>query len=408
VVAGARALALDRHPLLLYRRPGERLPVGVEPRRWELPVRRVGRIRPRSSRALTLSFDWGVTAAPERPGPLGRAGPWSEEAAAIERAYGTDRVLHVSLGEFARTLGSRRQVAERYREGGKPTRWIRTHLAGPRGRAEAATAHALYRRFRGFDEPRVLHLFPTFGRASSFSREFPEAVPTGPLWEEPFLAPKVQDRGEWVWYASPSSSTALLPAFHELGRALTGELRVHVRGFDPTDLPGGSAGPLRLSSLGFLARRAWRRRFATAELRIVTGGRSLLEAVQLGGPFLYFNGVTGTGPRRRRHRPEKLDALLGGWGTELRPELRRELGDFARARNAAAILRRAAGDAGWRRSFPARPPPPAYAAPYDEGGALLRSLALALASGEGAAALVARARARRLAPLSSSGARGSA
>ncbi|HEV2449237.1 MAG TPA: hypothetical protein VGU43_02370 [Thermoplasmata archaeon] len=403
VVAAARHLARDGHSLQLYCPAGVPLPTGVEPQNWDLPVRRVGRLRPSGRCAMTLAFDWGVTAGPERPGPLGRAGLWSDAVRAIERTYGPDRVLHVSLGEFARTLTSRQQLAERYREGGRPSRWIRRHVASARGREEAALTARLYRRFRYFDAPRVLHLFPTFGAARSFRREFPEAVPIGPVWEEPMPAPRRGAAPEWIWYASPSSSTALLPAIRSLVRQAPRPLRISVRGLARNaDLPRRTSA-VQLQPLPRLPRPEWRHRFADAQLRIVTGGRSLLEAVQVGGPFLYFNGVTGTGACRRRHRPEKLDALLRAWGPRLPSALRRDLLEFSRVRNATAILLRAAAEPRWRRSFPPRPPPVAFRPPYGEGGQLLRAVAGELAAGAGAQELVARTRARQLEEPSSGG-----
>lgn len=396
VVAAARHLARDGHPLHLYRRAGGALPSGVDPRQWELPVRCEVRLRPSRRSAMTLAFDWGVTAAPERPGPLGRAGPWSEEVRAIDRTYGPDRVLHVSLGEFARTLTSRQQLAERYREGGRPLRWIRDHVASARGRTEAALTSRLYRRFRSFDAPRVLHLFPTFGAAREFRGEFPEAVPVGPVWDDPLPPPRAKAPPEWIWYARPSSSSVLVPAIRSLAGDVHRLLRISARGLAPGREGSCRIGGVQLRPLPRLSRPRWRRRFSDAQLRIVTGGRSLLEAVQVVGPFLYFNGVTGTGARRRRHRPEKLDALLRAWGPRLPPALRRDLLDFSRARNAAAILRRAASLPPWRQAFPQHPPPPAFPPPYDDGGRLLRAVASELATGGEVEELVALARARRL------------
>ncbi|HUI38514.1 MAG TPA: hypothetical protein VLY85_02675, partial [Thermoplasmata archaeon] len=93
--------------LLLFRAPGRPLPPNVEgPWDWP-PTHRVDRPDPRSPRALTVSAEWGIAAAPQRPEPYGRAGPWALENEAVEDAYGRDAVLHVSFEEFARTLTSR-------------------------------------------------------------------------------------------------------------------------------------------------------------------------------------------------------------------------------------------------------------------------------------------------------------
>jgi len=63
------------------------------------PTRRVVR---RAPRAVTISSQFGVTAAQGRDEPLGRAGPWADARAAVDRAYGPGQVLHLSLEEFAR------------------------------------------------------------------------------------------------------------------------------------------------------------------------------------------------------------------------------------------------------------------------------------------------------------------
>ena len=126
--------------------------------------------------------------------------------------------------------------------------------------------------------------------------------------------------------------------------------------------------------------RAWRRRFAAADLRIVTGSRTLLEALEVRGPFLYFNGVLGTGTRRHRHRPEKIVALLA-FGRKRRwpADVLRDLGDFARARQVPEVVARAARrQGGWAR-FPRGVPRTAFPPPYHDAGALLVAVARALA-----------------------------
>ncbi|MCI4334053.1 MAG: hypothetical protein L3K04_00220 [Thermoplasmata archaeon] len=393
VYAAARRLGREGWPLLLYRAGGAPLPSGVRPERAELPLQRVAQLRPKAARALTVGSDLGVSAAPERPGRLGRAGPWAAEAAAIERTYGPDRVVHVSLGEFARTLTSSRQVTERYREGGRPVRWIRPHLRTRAGRLEEAQTHRWYARFRAFDHPRMLHLFPTFGDPRAFRSEFPAAVPTGPLWDEPFAVRGPIRQREWLWYASPSSSRELLGPMARFGGSLSQPLEVFARG--PIDWAKLSLGRLHLRTLPYLNRRSWRARFAAAGIRMVTGSRTLIEAVQLGGPFLYFNGVLGSGAQRRRHRPEKLDALLRAWGHRVPASLRRDLGNFARARGVERILQRASEDRGWSAQFPAAPPGSLLPGPYDDAGLLLGQIAGRLAHGESASELVERVRIRQ-------------
>jgi hypothetical protein len=147
---------------------------------------------------------------------------------------------------------------------------------------------------------------------------------------------------------------------------------------------------------GPLREPTWQRRLEQAALRIVTGSRTLLEALELGGPFLYFNGVFGRGPARRRHRPEKIVELLAvvrnaGWPTDLCGDL----ADFARGRRVQEVTARAAdGEGGWRR-FPSWPRPSGFAAGFEDAGPLLVRFARELAGGGfSSAELVDRFRAR--------------
>jgi hypothetical protein len=102
----------------------------------------------------------------------------------------------------------------------------------------------------------------------------------------------------------------------------------------------------------------WARSFRRAAVRIVTGSRSLLEALELRGPFLYFNGLLGRGARARRHRPEKVVQLLAlarraGWPADVVVDL----ADFSRGRRVAEVAARAAdAEGGWGRSWPAVEP----------------------------------------------------
>jgi hypothetical protein len=117
--------------------------------------------------------------------------------------------------------------------------------------------------------------------------------------------------------------------------------------------------------------------------------------MELGGPFLYFNGALGEGVRQRRHRPEKASALLDiARATGVSASLRRDLADFARGRRVGDIVRHAAARTrGWA-DFPRRWRPVGFPSPYDDAGHLVVELARALARSPSASeAVVARVRA---------------
>jgi hypothetical protein len=397
VLAAGRHLARAGVPLLLYRRPGRPLPRGVDGP-WEWPShRRTTRLLPDRRAALTIAPAWGVSAAPPGPAPLGRPGPWSDEASDVERAHGPDRTIHASLEEFARTLPMRAENLERFREGGVRARELAVRLAQARAAGEVAEFEEAYRRFRAFDRPDVLHLFATFQRRPRFAREFPAAVQTGPLWPGRYSRssrPRPRS-GRWVWYASPASAESLLPEVEAGLRAAEGDVRLFVR----TPRPWRSEQPGRGTEVSTepVTLERWHRRFRDADVRIVTGSRSLLEALEVGGPFLYFNGVLGAGRARRRHRPEKIAALIC-WARDARwPEdVRRDLGDFARGRRVAAAVERVARQVGgWGRpQLPLRPS--GFTAPFDDAGGLVVEVARALAvPGSSASGIVGRVRSGR-------------
>ncbi|MCI4351597.1 MAG: hypothetical protein L3K15_08825 [Thermoplasmata archaeon] len=367
-------------------------------------------VRPTHPRALTVSAAWGISAAPARAEPLGAPGAWTREASAVESAYGSGATLHLSFEEFARTFGSRAQEAERRREGGVPLREIRRVLTTPSGKAAVRRTHAAYRKFRAFDRPNVLHWYPTLFRSPSFAREFPEAVQTGPFWPGAFperSSTSVPPRSlhglrTIVWYASPGSSSRLASL---LAAGLAGaheSVRIDVRAPRVFELPVRERVTWRI--LPALPPAPWRRRFASADLRIVTGSRTLIEAIELGRPFLYFNGVLGRGRGTRRHRPEKLDGLLRAWafrGASRR--WRHDLASVGRLQRVEPILRRLAADPHWDRGFPRRVVPVGFAPPYADGQQFLRSLMDRFDRGATAMEVAAAARSGRL--LDSPGAR---
>lgn len=397
VLAAGRRLARAGFPVRLYRRRDHPLPRSVEgPWEWP-PHRRVHRLVPVGGAALTVSAAWGVTAGPERAGPYGRPGPWAEEVADIERTYGADHVLHVSLEEFARTLGSRAETRERLREGGIPRRRIAGRLRAAERAGEVAVFRDFFTRFRAFERPNVLPLFATFRPDPAFAREFPQAVQTGPLWPgHPSVRPRGRSRPAervWLWYASPASAERIAPQVLDGLRGLRPPVQLHVR--SPHEWPSVPASAHLTLETGPIAAAEWRRRFVSAELRIVTGSRTLLEAMELGGPFLYFNGLLGAGPQARRHRPEKIAALLAlGRRLGVPHSLLHDLAGFARGRAVAAIVRRTARRRhGWER-FRASSVRREFAPLYGDAGTLVVAVARSLARpAVDAPALVRRVRA---------------
>jgi hypothetical protein len=396
-LAAGRRLADAGFRVHLFRSAGRPLPPEVDgPWDWPPHVRRSSRLSPRAPAALTVVPAWGVSAAPARSGALGRPGPWAEEAAEVERVYGSDSTIHVSLEEFARTLPTREEDRERLREGGVSTHALPERLRLSRHAGDLDRFRAAFARFRAFDRANVLHVFATFRRNPAFAREFPAAVQTGPLWPRRYVRNRAMREGlrgrEVVWYASPASAERIAP---EVVRGLresdppshllirTPRPWTHARLPSEVEMETRPMSPAR-----------WALRFQWADLRIVTGSRTLLEALEVGGPFLYFNGILGEGGRTRRHRPEKLIALLAAWGDPLAPDLRRDLSDFARGRRVAEVMRRATDRRGGWRHFPRRWRTPGFPAPFDDAGALIVAAARALAQApDGAGKIVGRIRA---------------
>ncbi|MCI4366562.1 MAG: hypothetical protein L3K08_02290 [Thermoplasmata archaeon] len=353
-------------------------------------------LRRRALRALTVVPQFGICAAPARAGPFGRAGPWADVVDALETSYGKDRVVHVSLEEFARNLSAARQESERLREGGVPTRRIRALRRTPAWARDVGRMRRLWRRYHELDRPNLLSLVPTFVPSRGCRRDFPELLECGPVPPPPERSapspprPPRRDReARWVWYASPSTSTILLDGLGEGSQRAARPLSIAVRTPRPFPVEKVPKG-IRWTWIDRASRTDWEAQFRSADLRIVTGSRSLLEALALGGPFLYFHGATGKGPRRRAHRPEKIQNLLYLWRSSGVPRrLRRDLADFARGRGVAGIVERALSGPGWSGMFPPSPIPGRFPPDRVDGGAFLRSIAEGWAGSTlGAAAFV--------------------
>ncbi len=275
-------------------------------------------------------------------------------------------------------------------------REIPARLAHWRASGERDRFLASFRRFRAFDRANVLHLFATFRYDGPFAREHPEAVQVGPLWpgRSSGDARPSRRRTTWLWYASPASAETIAPTVLDgLERAVP-DCRLVVR--TPRTWTVTAAGRRIDLRVAPIASALWRREFRGAALRIVTGSRSLLEALELGGPFLYFNGLVGTGPSRRRHRPEKIIEMLRlahatGWPSDLC----HDLDDFSRGLRLASVVERAARRRGGWQRFPRCPSPVGLAPGYDDAGTVLLRFAGELAAGSVTAdELVARTRAQ--------------
>jgi hypothetical protein len=346
-------------------------------------TKRTRRPARRAPRAVTISSQFGITAADGRDEPLGRAGPWAVERAEIEHAYGPGSVLHLSLEEFARARPAAVLAEERWRESGTPERVRRARRRSGAFRREVAQFVRLYRRFRALDQPNLLAVFPTFRRSTRFAAEFPETVQTGPIWPEPVARRPTGARTgslRVLWYASPSTSDRLAP---RLLAGLAGSPRsvlLYVRSPRPLSLV--STGRVRVRPVTPRSATDWRRVWGTTDLAIVTGTRSLLEAIEWGVPFLYFNGVMGRGRATRRHRPEKLRALLAVLrGSAEVVRLRRDLADFSRLRRVEAIVGRwsrptVSVGAGVRRSVVG-----GFPLGFDDGGTFVRTVVDRFAQG---------------------------
>jgi len=263
-------------------------------------------------------------------------------------------------------------------------------------RRDIASFRALYRKFRSFDRPNLVPLFPGFRPSPGFAREFPESVQSGPLWPWP-KAPRYRGRRSGVerhvvWYAGPSSSERIAGRLLDGLEATRLAVRLTVRSARP--LPIASRGTVRVETVGSLSPRHWTAVWRSADLVIVSGSRSLLEAIDRGVPFLYFNGVLGVGRRTRRHRPEKIAGLLPWLRAEHAPlEVRRGLAAFARAHRVAEVSRDALLRPAWRSWSPRRTRSSGYPEGFGDAGEVAVTLARRLAAAaSGASEVVAWAR----------------
>jgi hypothetical protein len=296
----------------------------------------------------------------------------------IVDAHGEDRVLHVSLEEFASAQSSRAAMAESLRQAGWGRKRIVSYLESREGLDRINRYHRAFAAARGDACRDVIHLVATFSSTPSATREFPFLVEVGPFGysalrrfnrfparlpsrgkdiEHPFndMSPK-----KILWYASPDSSPRfaedLCQALSRLKFRCRLEVRTSVSRWNNIShlqhVP-----KVTIVFLPELSDEVWRQRTNRADLVIVSGSQSLMEASAAHHPFLYFNGYfPGNRTRPRAFRREKLLSLLKAWRVGGVPErIVLDLRDFADGRNLRAILCRALTSQEWRRHFLSAP-----------------------------------------------------
>jgi hypothetical protein len=357
---------------LLHLAPDGRASVRPDRRAEPIDPRRAGPIRfppiqtvrepvGDGSRAVVLATWWGTTARRRdaEGGPL--PGTLEPEVERVRLAHGAGSTLVVSLEEFGSDQTSHDALDEGMRQAGWGPRKRAAQLSSALGRREMARYRRAFELARAAEREDVLHLTATFCPDPRALREFPFLIPVGPFRAPDALHPlgpsargPPKGAARVVWYASPASSPAfarlLLPALQETGSPV----ELAVRGgpwADPWPELGGEQ--VRTRMLPALSGSSWSARWRGADLRIATGSQSLVQAVELAGPLLYFNGlVQGPGETPRGFRREKLQALLRGLRRAgAPPGVLRDLENFADGRRVGPIVRRAMGSAVWRGSL---------------------------------------------------------
>jgi hypothetical protein len=323
------------------------------------PFPRVEPLRaPVPSRQAVAVVTWfGVTARRSDLAGDPMPGPLADRFERLREAH-PDGLLILSLEEFGTARTSREAVTEGLRQAGLCPRRIRQVLRSPEGKDRLRRYRQAFFRARAGEREDVLHLFPEFFPSLPALREFPFALPIGPFWPpRPGRAvarlPATRRTRRVVWYASASSSSRLLgPLLDALG-GLSQPVELFVRHGSPWALPdpSSSAGrPVRVVELGPESRPRWEGRLRAADLRVVGGSQSLVEAVSDAVPFLYFNGALRTPAGGSvGFRREKLLSLLRGSSRRRGERLvARDLRAFADLRGVSGVVRRALGSGRWR------------------------------------------------------------
>jgi hypothetical protein len=335
----------------------------VDPARTPLPfppLQRWSQPRGKGSAVVLITW-WGVTGrrVDEQGRPL--PGPWASTLEVVRAHHGRDRTLVVSLEEFASARTAREVLTQMLWSSGERAQEVPAHLSGPEGTEFLERYRRAYRTYRGLSAPHVLHVVTSFRFDEGAWREFPEMLQVGPAWGHPPRRAFTVTSGRWriLWYASPPSSLPFARRLTLALRTLKKPMELHIRGALGGECGSLASGPARGLEIRFhreLRETAWRRLRQGCRLIITTGSQSLLECLDRGQPFLYFNGIRRTRRGWRPDRPEKIESLLRareGIGADA--TVSRDLRDFAAGRNLRRVLGRALMDPLWRADVVRRP-----------------------------------------------------
>ena len=348
---------------LLYLLPRPEDPTPKDPRAQPLDPTRAGpgpfpKILPVTDPvpaqwAVAVVTWYGLTAEREDARGSPNPGPFAPRFERLRQSY-PRHLLVLSLEEFGTGRTSRAALLENRRQSGV--------VGSPRSvsRHSQELYHAAFVAARAGGRGDVLHLVPEFSPDLPALQEFPFLLPLPPFGERAPVGhrgspSRTRTRLSVLWYAHAQSSARILPGvlrgLEATGRRVLLLLRSPDGGQEaPPHSPPGSRVEVR--RLGPVLPRAWGRLFREADLRIVGGSQTLLEAWNHGGPFLYFNGcLEGPGGKPVGFRREKLLSLLRRWPTAGRSTLRRDLRDFADGRRVEPIVRRALASSAWRSDF---------------------------------------------------------
>jgi hypothetical protein len=311
--------------------------------------------------AVVIATWWGMTA--RRTDSSGRPVPGvlADSVDRITAAHEASRVLHVSLEEFASAQSSMEASAEALRQAGWQKDHIKEHLSSSEGHNWVARYHDSFLSATAGDREDVLHLVASFSTSPQATREFPFLVQVGPyrmpgpLPHSPIKGAENKVRPKVIlWYATDCSSPRFATDLMQALTSVRSPLRVKVRTWQgltqlfPSPLEGCN---VTMAFLGELSNAEWLSQLRNADLLIVGGSQSLVEALSLDRPFLYFNGYfpeDRTPPRAFRR--EKLSNLLLAWRRAgVSPRVLKDFADFADGRNLSEIVSRALGSLPWRR-----------------------------------------------------------